>query len=195
MSEVIILGLMVSSLGLEAVLVGSWLCGFQEEQEQQQQEEEEILTRYDSDNPKTTTMASSQLHGYQENSGDWEYKIVRAQRDLFRNPKIFEKLCKEEAIAGWVMIEKLDDRRVRFRRPHNYQFSPSETISAIDPYRCFYGSTFDFASLLTGLAFLMAIILPAYLGYILVSTTLNNIPEDMPTVTEMTDDDEVYENR
>ena len=192
MNEVIILGLMVSSLGVEAVLTGSWLCQLQDEQQQEYEEEEEILTHYDSDNPNTTTIASSQSQISSPNHQDWEYKIVRAQRDLFRNPKTFEKLCQEEAIAGWVMVEKLDDRRVRFRRPSNYQPSQSQSDQAafIDPYRSSYGSSFNLIGLLTGVAFLMAIILPAYLGYILVSTTLNSLPPELPITPEITEDNE-----
>ncbi|MGC9524543.1 MAG: hypothetical protein ACP5D7_03290 [Limnospira sp.] len=184
MNEVIIFSLMVSSLGLEAVLAGSWICATQAEVEREQEEEEDILTRYDSENPQTTTARSSQPNGHSPSIPEWEYKIVRAQRDLFRNPKIFEKLCKEEAIAGWVMVEKLDDRRVRFRRPTDSQL-PSETPPPIDPYRCSYGSGFDPTAWLAGFAFLVAIVLPAYLGYALVSNTLNRIPQDVPRLSPM----------
>ncbi|CDM93406.1 MAG: hypothetical protein P5702_05605 [Limnospira sp. PMC 1291.21] len=190
MNEVVILGLMVSSLGVEAVLAGSWLCQLQDEQQQEYEEEEEILTHYDSDNPNTTTIASSQSQISSPNHQDWEYKIVRAQRDLFRNPKTFEKLCQEEAIAGWVMVEKLDDRRIRFRRPSNYQPSQSDQVALIDPYRSSYGSSFNLMGLLTGFAFLIAIILPAYLGYILVSTTLNTRLPELPITPEITEDNE-----
>jgi len=184
MSEVIIYSLMVSSLGLEAVLAGSWICATQAEAEREQEEEEDILTRYDSENPQTTTARSSQPNGHPPSTPEWEYKIVRAGRDLFRNPTTFEQLCKEEAIAGWVMVEKLDDRRVRFRRPTDCQL-PSETPPPIDPYRCYYGSSFDPTAWLAGFAFLVAIVLPAYLGYALVSNTLNRIPQDVPRLPQM----------
>lgn len=49
-------------------------------------------------------------------SGDWEFKIVRASMGKFRKREEFENLLTEEAEFGWVLLEKLDDSRVRFKR-------------------------------------------------------------------------------
>ena len=46
----------------------------------------------------------------------WEYKIVRATTNPFRNPETLQTLIEEEALAGWEMVEKFDDNRVRFKR-------------------------------------------------------------------------------
>ena len=40
----------------------------------------------------------------------------------------------------------------------------------------------DFTSWLAAIAFLTAIVLPAYLGYALVSATLNNLPNSLPRI-------------
>jgi hypothetical protein len=51
MSEIALLSLMVSSLGIDAVLLANWLCSIQINVELEQ-EEEETLTRYDSEDIK-----------------------------------------------------------------------------------------------------------------------------------------------
>jgi hypothetical protein len=62
-------------------------------------EEEESLTPYNKDD----------LEG-------WEFKIVRSNFGRFGNYEIVQKLCQEEARAGWEMVEKFDDYRIRFKR-------------------------------------------------------------------------------
>jgi len=52
-------------------------------------------------------------------TNDWEFKIVRSESAAFRKSEALNKLVEEEARAGWVMLEKLDDRRVRFKRPRS----------------------------------------------------------------------------
>ncbi len=51
-----------------------------------------------------------------ELDSDWEFKIVRSEIGAFRKPEVFAALLQEESLAGWEMVEKLDDRRVRFKR-------------------------------------------------------------------------------
>lgn len=53
----------------------------------------------------------------QELAEGWEFKIVRSPTGAFRKPEVFQELCEEEARAGWVMVEKFDNSRVRFKRP------------------------------------------------------------------------------
>jgi hypothetical protein len=80
-------------------------------------EEEEKLTTYNKDD----------MDG-------WEFKIVRANTRYFRKPVNLQKTCEEEAKAGWEMVEKFDNARVRFKRRvdkrQNDQF-----LQGIDPYR------------------------------------------------------------
>lgn len=195
MTEVVFLSLIISGLGLEAILISRWIF-VKQTIVKQSIEEEEILTPYESAN-KTPTPLPPNGHSEQQQTeqkqaeqnllddsslSEWEYKIVRSNRDLFRNPAIFHKLCDEEAEVGWMMLEKLDDRRVRFKRPANLRDQPSEELPRFDPYRSHYGPAVDFTSWFAAIAFLMAIVLPAYLGYALVSATLNNLPNNLPLI-------------
>ncbi|NMC43183.1 MAG: hypothetical protein GYA46_04620 [candidate division Zixibacteria bacterium] len=62
-------------------------------------EEEELLTSYNKED----------LEG-------WEFKIVRSNFGRFSNYENVQKVCQEEARAGWEMIEKFDEYRIRFKR-------------------------------------------------------------------------------
>lgn len=145
---------------------------------EEEEEEEEILTRYES--KIGTDAADPQLHNGSAQSGSrdlrllgWEFKIVRSNRDMFHNPAVLQRLCEEEAEAGWVLLEKLDDRRVRFKRPVALRDLIRAERLPFDPYRSHYGPSSRPLVILGAIAALTAIILPAYLGYALVSTTLS----------------------
>ncbi|MFE1744688.1 hypothetical protein [Coleofasciculus sp. H7-2] len=178
MLEVIVWSLLVGSFGLEAVMVSGWMRWQQVSTGQQYEEEEETLTRYESkqdlalaeppsNGSSAQTFKDPRLMG-------WEFKIVRAKGDLFRNPTVFQKLCEEEAQSGWILLEKMDDRRVRFKRPTAMRdMIPSESL-AYDPYRCHYGPVLTRRTWVAAIAAVIAISLPAYLGYALVSATLAN---------------------
>jgi hypothetical protein len=87
----------------------------------------------------------------QDLSGEWEFKIVRANTGIFRNPAELEKLVKEEALAGWILLEKFDNSRVRFKRPVSARRNDPGLPQGIDPYRTQYGmSPWLFAIILTG---------------------------------------------
>lgn len=66
---------------------------------------------------------------------NWEFKIVRSERGAFRKPENFQRLLQEEATAGWELIEKLDDRRVRFKRRKDARRQDVTMSQGIDPYR------------------------------------------------------------
>lgn len=189
MTEIAVLTLMVSGLGIEAVVLGSWLCSVQT-QLQEESEEEETLTRYDSENEQKNLARNLQPNGYPSaeshsvQASEWEYKIVRANQDIFRKPDIFQRLCQEELEMGWVFVEKLDDRRVRFKREKSWQFPENMAQPSIDPYRSYYGNTVNLTSWLAVLAFIIAIILPAYLGFSLVSMSLKNSSRPMPEMLQ-----------
>lgn len=93
-----------------------------QEQRKKEQEEEE-MTKYTQDDLEK----------------DWEFKIVRASCDTFRNPDIFQALLEEESIAGWELVEKLDDRRVRFKRRRDLRRKDDTLPPGLDPYRTQYG--------------------------------------------------------
>ena len=46
----------------------------------------------------------------------WEFKIVRSGIGKFKKPEAVRALCAQEAKAGWEMLEKFDNSRIRFKR-------------------------------------------------------------------------------
>ncbi len=70
---------------------------------------------------------------------DWEFKIVRANTPAFRNPAHLERLLAQEAQAGWIMVEKFDNTRIRFKRPREAALKDSMLPPGVDPYRVHYG--------------------------------------------------------
>ena len=75
-----------------------------------------------------------------ELQNDWEFKIVRANFGAFRGPERLNRLTEQEKQAGWVLLEKLDDSRVRFKRPRSATANDAQLIaSGVDPYRTQYG--------------------------------------------------------
>ena len=71
-----------------------------QERRRQEEEEEEEMTRYTID----------------ELDHNWEFKIVRSETGAFGKPEVFQSLLQEESLAGWELVEKLDNRRVRLKR-------------------------------------------------------------------------------
>ncbi len=106
-----------------------------EEQRKRESEEEEKMAQYHSDD-----------------LNDWEFKIVRSASGAFRKPDVLETLLEEEALAGWEMVEKFDDRRVRFKRPLSARKKDIFLSDGFDPYRTDFGSSIE-RSLLISLIF------------------------------------------
>ena len=83
-------------------------------------------------------------------NSEWEFKIVRSESGAFRKPEVLRKLIEEEARAGWEMLEKLDDRRVRFKRSHSSRSRDALLPPDVDAYRTRYGTpTAQYALLAT----------------------------------------------
>jgi hypothetical protein len=71
---------------------------------------------------------------------DWEFKIVRSGGwGIFGNPARLNRLLEEEARAGWVMVEKFDNSRIRFKRPRSARVNDANLLPGVDPYRVDYG--------------------------------------------------------
>lgn len=111
----------------------------------------------------------------------WEFKIVRAKRDIFHNPAVLQKLCQEEAVSGWILLEKLDDRRVRFKRLIALRNIIEPEQLSFDPYRCHYGSSFTPMPWLGALALVGAIALPSYFSYTWVSRMITQQNPPIPS--------------
>ena len=71
---------------------------------------------------------------------DWEFKIVRSGSAAFRKPEVLNKLLEEEARAGWVMLEKFDNSRIRFKRRRRAGARDALLSPDVDPYRTRYGA-------------------------------------------------------
>ena len=79
-------------------------------------QEEEEMTKYNTD----------ELDG-------WEFKIVRSATRKFKHRDFVRELCQEEAKAGWQMLEKFDDNRIRFKR--RVEKRDQDHYLQSDPYR------------------------------------------------------------
>jgi hypothetical protein len=91
---------------------------------------------------------------------DWEFKIVRANSPAFRKPEGLQKLLREEAVAGWTMVEKFDDSRIRFKRPRNAREQDAYLPEGVDPYRTQYGAAaFLYGVLVIGVLLLIVFVL------------------------------------
>lgn len=179
MGELTLLSCLVGSLGVQTVAVGGWLRWQQSTQQRQSEEEEETLTPYESREAVKTSAPS--VEGVPAPKDPrlvgWEFKILRASRDLFKDAKVLQKACDEESLAGWILLEKLDDRRLRFKRPIALREVIKPENMPVDPYRSHYGSSRNAGTWLVAFASLLVLLLPAYLGYMLVSASLNKSNE------------------
>ena len=103
--------------------------------------------------------------------GDWEFKIVRSDTAAFRKPEVLEKLVEEEARAGWVMLEKFDDSRVRFKRPRSARARDAFLPAGVDPYRTQHGAYTARRAMVLGLVMGLVFFLlgAAVFGYVLAS--------------------------
>ena len=105
-------------------------------------EEEEDMARYTHD----------------DLSNNWEFKIVRSGSGAFRKPEVVKRLLEEEARAGWVMLEKFDNSRIRFKRPRSARNRDALLPPDVDPYRTRYGApSAQYAVLVTMLLGLVAL--------------------------------------
>ena len=102
-----------------AAAMGGAAAAAQAEEEMRQEEEE--MTKYDTE----------------DLAGDWEFKIVRSNTAAFRKPHVLRQVCEEEHRTGWVLVEKFDNSRLRFKRPATAR--TADAPAGIDPYRTQYG--------------------------------------------------------
>lgn len=184
MVEIVVLSLLAGSLGLLAVSVTSWISS--QQQRLQHQEEEEILTQYESkENFRSPEMLqSTETVPQRLRASGWEFKILRANRDLFRNPTVLKRVCDEEAEAGWILLEKLDERRLRFKRPMVLRDRLDPEQLNQDPYRSRYGSPVNLSTVLGIIILVITLVLPAYLGYALVTQTISKERRSSPPSTQ-----------
>lgn len=63
----------------------------------------------------------------------WEFKIVRSAFGRFGSADAVRKVADEEAKAGWELLEKFDNSRIRFKR--RIERRSQDLHLDIDPYR------------------------------------------------------------
>ncbi|MFO0212295.1 MAG: hypothetical protein ACK53E_16245, partial [Pseudanabaena sp.] len=119
----IIISTIILNVGIQSVIIDR-IFQAKKGNKRREEVEEENLTRYDSNT------SSDQPTG-------WEFKMLRTSSGGFRSRKVLSRVCAEEAQAGWILLEKLDDRRLRFRRPIIARDRDNQC--KIDPYRTHYG--------------------------------------------------------
>jgi hypothetical protein len=108
------------------------------------------------------------MTGYTQDElqSDWEFKIVRSESGAFRKPQVLSQLVEEEAQAGWVLLEKFDDNRVRFKRPRSARARDIYLPEGVDPYRTRYDA---FSTRSVVLATMVGLLLLGVLAFSLLS--------------------------
>ena len=106
-----------------------------------EEEEEENMTKYTPE----------------ELENNWEFKIVRSETGAFRRPDVFQHLLQEESFAGWELVEKLDNRRVRFKRRREARRRDAALPPGVDPYRTYYGKSTARPVILISVAVMIAL--------------------------------------
>ena len=74
---------------------------------------------------------------HEELAQGFEFKILRANTNAFRKPEVLRHVLEEKGRAGWTLVEKFDDTRLRFKRPASLKQNDSNLT--IDPYRSVHG--------------------------------------------------------
>ncbi|HKJ27697.1 MAG TPA: hypothetical protein VJ965_08670 [Anaerolineales bacterium] len=93
------------------------------QEKKKKQSEEEEMTQYNE----------------RELAEDYEFKILRSATNAFKKRENVEQAIDEESIAGWVLVEKFDNERLRFKRPASARRKDAMLPPGIDPYRTNYG--------------------------------------------------------
>ena len=79
------------------------------------------------------------MTGYtpQELAEGWEFKFVRSSTGAFKTPAFLRAVLDEEQRAGWTLVEKFDNGRIRLKRPASGRAKDSALGS--DAYRTHVG--------------------------------------------------------
>jgi len=102
----------------------------------------------------------------EELEGDWEFKILRSAGRAFSKPEALETVLEEEALAGWELIEKFDDKRLRFKRPRSARANDLYLPEGVDPYRTQYGISEDAIGAIVGLSLMGLLVLGLLIAWL-----------------------------
>lgn len=67
----------------------------------------------------------------------WEFKFVRSATSAFRRPEFLRRILEEEKRAGWELVEKFDNGRIRLKR--RVSARSGDAGASVDPYRSHVG--------------------------------------------------------
>lgn len=76
---------------------------------------------------------SAQPDAEPEPEPEFEFKFLRSSLGAFRKPEKLREALAMEATAGWQLVEKFDDQRLRLRRP--VACRAMDASLGHDPYR------------------------------------------------------------
>jgi len=130
-----------------------------------QEQEEEEMTKYTNEDLEQ----------------NWEFKIVRAYFPVFRKPEVFQSLLEEEALAGWELVEKLDDQRIRFKRRREARRNDITLPPGFDPYRTQYGRNTNATGIVIGITSALLLV-GIFLAIYLMNSSTRSFGVDIPWV-------------
>jgi hypothetical protein len=80
-----------------------------------------------------------EMTGYtpEELASGSEFKILRSATSAFGRPEFLRQVLEEEKEAGWTLVEKFDNARIRLKRSASARADGSNTT--FDPYRSHVG--------------------------------------------------------
>ena len=78
-------------------------------------------------------------YSQKELNEDWEFKILHTAKGAFKNPERLREVLDEESRAGWVLVEKFDNSRIRLKRSPDAR--RNDLHLGIDPWRSYVGQT------------------------------------------------------
>jgi hypothetical protein len=99
--------------------------------------------------------------------GDWEFKILRSLTGAFGTSEQLRRALENQALSGWVLVEKFDNNRLRLKREvdvHDDERNPD-----IDPYRTQYESGHAQLAIALSLVVLATGVGASVLAYLLIN--------------------------
>ncbi len=93
----------------------------------------------------------------EELASGWEFKIVRSATGGFKRTEFLQHVLEEEKHAGWTLVEKFDNSRVRLKRPASAR--AGDGSAGIDAYRSHVGISDLALGLRIGVAILVGLAL------------------------------------
>ena len=93
----------------------------------------------------------------EELASGWEFKIVRSATGEFKRTEFLQRVLEEEKRAGWTLVEKFDNSRVRLKRPASAR--AGDGSAGFDAYRSHVGISELALGIRIGLAILTGLTL------------------------------------